>query len=409
MSLTLTKDQQTAADGFCKYLCNPNESVFLLEGYSGTGKSTLVRELLDRLPGYIKTAKLLNPRFTDYNIILTATTNKAVEALSDLALEEVKTIYSLLGLRPYKDFVTGKSSLILNSRAQVIYDSLIFIDECSYIDSELLDWIFKRTVNCKIVFMGDRAQLIPVNSAYPPVFSAGFTGAMLSETVRNQGQILELATMFRHTVASGEFFQFKPNGTEIIHLDQNDFNDAILAEFATPYWKNDSKILAYTNDRTIAYNNFIVEHMTGSPEFKKGDYAVVNQFIGGGSTSFKTDQTVKITDLNPSIEYGVPGQLVQVDGKASFFMADSLEQRKHIIKYLKSIEDHQRLRTIDSHWIDLRAAYASTVNKAQGSTYRKVYIDVGNIAAKNSGNQIARLMYVAVSRAQHQVILTGDF
>jgi ATP-dependent exoDNAse (exonuclease V) alpha subunit len=60
------------------------------------------------------------------------------------------------------------------------------------------------------------------------------------------------------------------------------------------------------------------------------------------------------------------------------------------------------------NWIDLRAAYAQTVNKSQGSTYDRVFIDLDDIRRCNSGDQIARMLYVAVSRAREQVFLTGD-
>ena len=64
--------------------------------------------------------------------------------------------------------------------------------------------------------------------------------------------------------------------------------------------------------------------------------------------------------------------------------------------------------TIERTWIDLRAAYAQTVDKSQGSTYDKVFIDLDDISHCTSGARIARMLYVAVSRARHQVIFTGD-
>jgi ATP-dependent exoDNAse (exonuclease V) alpha subunit len=66
------------------------------------------------------------------------------------------------------------------------------------------------------------------------------------------------------------------------------------------------------------------------------------------------------------------------------------------------------LHQIDQSWIDLRAAYAQTINKSQGSTYDKVFIDLDNVSRCHVGDQIARMMYVGVSRARSQVIFTGD-
>jgi ATP-dependent exoDNAse (exonuclease V) alpha subunit len=56
----------------------------------------------------------------------------------------------------------------------------------------------------------------------------------------------------------------------------------------------------------------------------------------------------------------------------------------------------------------LRAAYAQTINKSQGSTYDRVFIDLDDLARCSSGDQLARMLYVGFSRARHQVFLTGD-
>ena len=75
MSITLTTDQQNALDSFQQFLCDPIETVFVLSGYSGTGKTTLVKYLLEELPNYMKVARLLAPKMFEYEVALTATTN----------------------------------------------------------------------------------------------------------------------------------------------------------------------------------------------------------------------------------------------------------------------------------------------------------------------------------------------
>ena len=60
------------------------------------------------------------------------------------------------------------------------------------------------------------------------------------------------------------------------------------------------------------------------------------------------------------------------------------------------------------YYPDLRYTYASTINKAQGSTYDTVYIDLNDLAKCNDRDLQLRLLYVAVSRARHKVVFTGD-
>ena len=103
-AITLTNDQQNAMDAFNRFLCDPIETVFVLKGYSGTGITTLVKTLLELLPGFMKEAKLINPKMPTYVVELTATTNKAAETFSQITGMAVSTIHSFLGLRVKTDY-----------------------------------------------------------------------------------------------------------------------------------------------------------------------------------------------------------------------------------------------------------------------------------------------------------------
>lgn len=407
--MTLTHDQQKALEAFIYFLADPAETVFVLKGYSGTGKTTLVTHLLDQLPQFMKTIRLLQPSAKDYEVELTATTNKAAEVLSHTTGQSVATIHSLLGLRVSQDFKAGTTTLTPSKREKQ-RGKLIFIDEASYIDSQLLSWIFKLTEHCKIVFMGDPAQLTPVKSNSTPVFETQFKGAMLSEVVRNTGPILDLSTRFRHTVESGEFFSFTPDGEAIQYLPREEFNQAILTEFSRPDWRyQDSKILGWTNKCAISYNHAVSDTVKGDPDFQVGDYAICNKFLSINRHTIKTDQLVCITGIEEeSEEYGVRGHYYTLDNSIRVFGAKALEARNARLKRARAEEAFDIVEHIENRWVDLRAAYASTINKAQGSTYDRVFIDLDDVRKCNSGEQIARMLYVGVSRARHQVTLTGD-
>lgn len=407
----LTEDQQNALEAFTRFLLDPLETVFVLSGYSGTGKTTLIKHLLALLPKIINTAKLVNPRMEDYEVELTATTNKAAENFSFITGMPVKTIHSFLGLRVQTDYVNNTTQLIPNKH-KIKEERLLFIDESSFIDKQLLGWIFKLTRKCKIIFMGDPAQLTPIKTAGTPVFHSNFTEAKLEHVVRQAADnpIIALSTKFRETVNSGAFFSFIPDGVHIQHLDQDGFNAEAEKEFTRPDWKyQDSKILAWTNKRVIEYNHWLNSIMKGSAHFQKGDYAICNSYMASKSGSIKTDQLVCITGIQDNVEdAGIQGQQVQIDSMSSFFFPYSLEDKNTLIKKARKEENESLLEYIDRTWIDLRAAFACTVNKSQGSTYDRVYIDLDDIKRCNCGNQIARMLYVAVSRAREQVFFTGD-
>jgi hypothetical protein len=413
MSIVLTNDQQAAYEEFTKFLLDPAEQVFVLAGYSGTGKTTLVKTLLERLPLVFKTAKLIDPKATEWPVVLTATTNKAGEAFSSITGQPVRTIHSFLGLRVNTDYKSGATTLSVRKGAEVQQNQLVFIDEASYIDKTLLKFVFSQTKNCKIVFMGDPAQLTPVKSSGVPVFTSGFRGAHLSEVVRQAkgNPIVELSTMFRETVNTGDFFSFKPDGTHIKYLPRAEFDAAITLDFTQPDWcYNTSKVLAWTNKCAISYNHAINNVLCGNPELKVGDYAICNRYMNlPGGNSIKTDQTVCITHLSADEEeHGVLGNQIILDDRIAVFLPKDRIAVKARIKKARDDNQLNLVAYMENNWIDLRAAFAMTINKAQGSTYRKVFIDLDDIKKCNSADQIARMLYVGVSRASHEVVLTGD-
>jgi hypothetical protein len=268
------------------------------------------------------------------------------------------------------------------------------------------------TVNCKIVFIGDPAQLLPIKSSTSPVFTAGFPTAQLTEVVRQAADnpIIQLATQFRETVISGVWTPFTPDGVHVIHLDREAFDAEVLKEFSRPNWKyRDSKVLSYTNHRAIAYNTALQEHVRGSPELQVGDYAVCNSYIQVGNSKIATDQLVYISDIEDDTEvHGVPGNWITVDSRHRVFSPKTREARQALVKWAKSQNDYRLLKEVEN-WIDLRAAFAQTVTKSQGSTYDTVFVDLDDIATCTKANLIARLLYVGVSRARFRCFITGDF
>lgn len=411
-AITLTTDQQKAMDAFHNFLLDPVETVFVLSGYSGCGKSTLVRVLIDKIPGFFRTAKLVNPSTKEYEIELTATTNKAAENLADITGMAAGTIHSFLELRVNTDYRTNVTTLTPRTQ-QKKSGYLLFVDEASYIDKQLMRWIFQLTENCKIVFIGDPAQLTPVKSQGTPVFDMNFTGAALTQVVRQAegNPIVDLSTKFRHTVNTGDFFSFTPDGQYVKYLQREEFNEAIEKEFTRSDWRyKDSKILAWTNKRVIAYNTQITEKVSGDPHFQVGDYAVCNSFCTPAKgNSIKTDQMVQITHIGEDTSvHGIPGNWMTLDHNQMAFHPKTLDAKKEGIKNARLADNFSAVAEIESQFIDLRSVYACTINKAQGSTFDRVYVDLDDIRRCNSGDQIARMLYVGVSRARHQVFLTGD-
>lgn len=415
-AIVLTEDQQAAYQAIVGFLSNPTSRTFVLKGFAGTGKSTLVNTFLGNLESTLKTVKFLTQTDQFWEVQLTATTHKACEALEAITGRSVKTIQSFLGLVVDTNYQTRKTSLVLKSNTKIIKNHIILIDEASQVDKDLQTKIKERTNNCKVIYIGDPAQLTPVKTNYAPVFMAGYPEVQLNEVVRQAkgNPIIDLATAFRNTVNTGEFFSFRPDGEHIRHMPRDVFGDMLKEEFTRPGWNTSSaKVLAFTNKKVIEFNETIRSFVQGLPELQIGDHAVCNEYINysrnGKSCNLKTEQTVLITDLSPAIGFGVHGWLVQMNGIQEAFMPKTRESKQALLRKFRQEEKWDEIHIVETSWIDLRAVYACTVHKSQGSTYDKVFIDLDDISKCNDGNTIARMMYVAVSRARNNVYLTGDF
>ena len=149
--LVFSNDQQAAYEQLVKFIIDPRQEVMVLTGSAGTGKSTLVDRVITDLPATLKTAQLLwQNQAVDWEVQLTATTNKACEALAALTSDtanDVRTIQSFLGLIVRTDFKNNTTDLIPKGDAYVKSGYLLIIDEASYIDTDLLKLIFLQVLS----------------------------------------------------------------------------------------------------------------------------------------------------------------------------------------------------------------------------------------------------------------------
>jgi ATP-dependent exoDNAse (exonuclease V) alpha subunit len=97
---------------------------------------------------------------------------------------------------------------------------------------------------------------------------------------------------------------------------------------------------------------------------------------------------------------------MDLDYTKRVFQPKSLADKNLAIKKARALERYHEVAVMENQWVDLRGAYACTINKAQGSTFGSVYLDLDDISRCNNGETIARMLYVAVSRARHHVFLT---
>ena len=406
--MQLTSDQQTALKELNKFILHPTRPIHILSGYSGCGKSTLVKFFLAGLPEVIRTQKLLVPSTIEMPLILAASTNKAARVLSDILDTDVGTIHSSLGIKIKFDYKTGKVTTLVNPVP--VENSLILIDECSYIDDVFLTTIYRSTTNCKFLFIGDSAQLNIKGK--PVVFNKNYPESKLTKVVRQSegNPIIDVATNFRNVVNGATWKPFKLIDPYITKLTKPDFNRLIKQEFNNCNWDaSKSKLVAWRNNTVIEYNKFI-QSSENTHTFPKHTYAICNSYIQNlfSLNSISTEELVYIQESTRGTDLDVEGTWVTIKD-ACYFVPDNFKVKEALLKLFRKEQEWEKVKKITSTWIDLRHPYASTVDKAQGSTYDKIFIDLDDLSRCTNPNRLARMLYVAVSRARHQVIFTGDF
>ena len=309
-NLILTKEQNNVYNKLIEFIKSENERELLLIGYAGTGKTTLVTNFINN----IITNNLCK------KIVIAAPTHKAVNIAKSKLLGEhnlnnhllknvnIMTIHRLLNYQSYinlegeKYFAKGKIDPIWN-----IYN-LIVIDECSMLSNQIISDIknqMKNNINCnvKLIYVGDPAQLPPVNQIDSNIFTSKIKTLELDKIIRTNNQkIMDLSNDHRKWIFSknindvphvGEYISEKINifsheDESIIWLNnfikilKNDLNENIINDdenIIDNY--NNNIILTWTNKKCNKYNQYIREKIFNKKEldyYEIGEILIFNDF-----------------------------------------------------------------------------------------------------------------------------------
>lgn len=297
-----------------------NETSMTLSGYAGTGKTSLM-EMIAK-----KGQKQFKP------VMFCATTNKAAAVLNDRVSKagfKASTLNKVFGINVEVD-----SSKAYNARnlvnvlkdVDIIPGTTIIIDEASMINEEnykILNDIAKEH-RLKIIYVGDEAQLAPVNEdKISKVFRNGEGKVIrLTQVERtDDNAILKEATAIRNgePLSKVSSFNSKGEGVAYISPQHQDAINEVIDKYVKGLKQNPNyfRILAYTNKAVTAYNNqvrellgydspipHVGEPMTGYAnwgyEWRTKSYRFIN------SESYKVTQVGKPTTVQTRLDNGTP-------------------------------------------------------------------------------------------------------
>lgn len=432
--VTLTDKQQEIYDDIVYNINNKIGRLdAVIEGYAGTGKSTLVSKLIDDLQG-------------SYSIAVTSPTHKANSVLRNMIDSEdisVCTIHSFLGLK----LVYKKNRQVLehdpkspNSRKFV---DILFIDECSMISDNLYKYITEQLyrVRIAIIFIGDSCQLPPVetenlvgqNVQLSKTFSTKkhyFLDEVLRQALDNP--IIRLATEIRQCIGTGknpmDIINRIDDEDTIIRIDDDStFMDVyikhISANSVRKLYDNTSnnKIIAYTNYRVDLANMYVRSMMFPNDidkEFVVGEPIVFESVTQ--NCPYYVQQMIQCPEFAKESYVGIDCWRMKIPNGDFIYCVGphSKEKYNQVLEELVDKINNKVINPVTGHahtWQDyylikdkiniINYPYAITAHKSQGSTFENIWFDTNYVDKINDNDTKCRIIYTVLTRPKFFAML----
>lgn len=433
----LGTEQQLAVSLIIDFI-NSDKRAYSLSGYAGTGKTYLVKALIE----YLENENI------DYTLCVP--THKAKTVLERFTSRSAMTLHKLLALSPdieilkldlnYLKFLTRDIKLMMFP-----IDGVVICDESSMVNDDLFDLLIEKskTFKSKIIFVGDKAQLKPVNAiTYSKVFELedNFTLKKIYRQKKESGLSTVLPTL--RTTYINRFEEAV--GTEGSLFCTSNIRDFIVS--SVPAFKKaidnadilEAKFLAYTNSRVEAFNSKMEQVLFGDKsEYNKKGLLTAYANTEFNKNKFWNSMDYPIVDDPVRVNVHVPG-FINLPGYRLKLYDSSYDYNSDVVILSKEIDkdyytalaayiEELRIRGIrhkgkawqmyykvmesfttpvdlyyDNRLIRKKSfdrGYAVTVHKSQGSSINNVFIDMKSIAQCKDRQELRQLQYVAVSRA----------
>jgi len=448
----VTGSQQKLMDALSHFIFDDKPGIFLLKGYAGTGKTSIISTLVNNL----WQAKL---KFT-----LLAPTGRAAKVISSYAQKQAFTIHKHLYYPQTDSFGKLKFTLRQNKQRRTIF----IVDEASMISAEnmsdsifdsrsvlsdLVTYVYSQPGN-KLILVGDTAQLPPVGLSVSPAldkhyleqnFNLPVMEFELDEVVRQslESGILFNATKIRQELQSRQISDIKFNATgfnDFIKLDNGyDIQDAIETAYAGQNFE-ETAIIVRSNKRANLYNQQIRNKiLLKENELDAGDYLMVvkNNYFWLDKNSqagfIANGDIVEVLEIFKFIDlYGfrfaeVKLRLVDYPDEKPFetvIMLDTLYMDTPSLNYEQSNklyqavnEDYAHLKTKWARYkkvkgnkyfnaLQVKFSYALTAHKSQGGQWQNVFVEQPYQLDLTEPEQL-RWLYTAFTRAQKKLYLIG--
>lgn len=449
---TMTLDQRACADAIEEFLKDKHPyPLFILQGYAGTGKTSLLGAMVKTLASYKIGTRLLAP------------TGKAAKVLSLSSENTAYTIHKIIYRR--KDKTDDFSTLQLAPNLQA--NTVFIVDEASMIGDftvnkdgnvnhrnlleDLVEFVYSGK-NCKLIFLGDVGQLPPVGSSESPALEMNYMQlhypklnihfASLKEVLRqaNSSSILKNATKLRNQTTNFlPQIEIEKEG-DIVLINGVELQDQLESSFSN-LGTEEVILVTRSNKRANEYNNQIRSRIFWFEDYlcnsdslmivKNNYYWLKDQveigFIANGETmqvkriikyeSMYGFEFARIKVVFPNYET-IDEQEVLVHMESLQVESPSLSRARMKELFFEVEKDYlyehnkkKRYELIldDPYFnaLQVKFSYAVTCHKSQGGQWEHVFIDIGYLPEDAVNEEYVRWLYTALTRAKDKVFLVN--
>lgn len=430
-------------------------SCFVLKGYAGTGKTTIISTLVAVLPALYMRAVLLAP------------TGRAAKVMGNYSGKKAFTIHKKI----YRKKVALSPDLAFGLADNPHSDTLFIVDEASMISNERLLFNGKSLLedlvdyvndgeNCRLLFVGDTAQLPPIGLVQSPALDAAWlanTFGMrmmtyeLTDVVRQEKQsgILHNATAIRLQIQTAEdgdaplpFPHFKVKGYPDIYRMTGERLIEGLHYAYGKYGMENTLVICRSNKNANLYNQHIRNRILfREEELTGGDHIMVVRnnyhwlsadsdrtgFIANGDMALvrrvrNTHEQHGFRFADVSLEFMDTGEIEPVDCRV---LLDTLhsdspnlsqsDQRRLfdavMADYADILDKKERMAALkaDPYYnaLQIKFAMAITCHKAQGGQWQAVFVDQGYLTDDMLDMEFLRWLYTACTRATKALFLVN--
>ena len=381
-----------------------NNALLIITGGPGTGKTTIIKALIELF------------HEDGLNVLLAAPTGRAAKRMSEATGEDARTIHRLLEFMPGSEDPGDNSRLgFQKNESDPLEADVIIIDEASMIDMHLMNSLLKAvTVGTRLIFSGDARQLPsvgPGNVLDDIIASNAFNVVRLNRIFR-QAEESDII-VYAHKIDAGEkpafdnksrdfFFMNRPVNTQVIDTVISLVKDKLPGYVkAKPY---DIQVLSPMKGGDLGIESLNKRLQAAlnpaSGNKREKEYGDVVFREGDKVMQIKNDYKLEWKNCN---KYGIA-----FDGGTGIFNGD-LGVIKEINNFAELMtvvfDDDKEVEYPFSILDELKHAYAVTVHKSQGSEYPAVVIPLLG-GPKQLLNR--NLLYTAVTRAAKCVVIVGS-